>query len=640
VRIVSIRLQNWLCYRGDHRVDLEGKLYGVTARYAGDPERSNWGGKSSLCESIPFALYGWLNPNRGFLSDDWISDGEKWGGVRVDFEDGWWVERTKERGRRLEVRTSTGAEQDRADEEVCMRMGLDIRNLLVTAYFQQKEMDRFILTPPGDRLKIVARWVGLEKLLAAERVAREDVKRAVAEGSGVRAKLEAARAAEARELAGAAREDLAADLGRVRFELVMAKKKYEESRDRLTAAGLALRDWDMVDAYDRSAEEGRALQRELRGVDVEGLSLAAAQARAEYEDVVAAVGRADGDVAQKVRLVAGKFDGRCPVAGIDCPAKDAVNADRSRSKSLLVQAEADRAQLFDERRIAAEKAGKAADEVRAVASKAERLRVLVERARELKPVVEEIRGRGKPEASSHVDYVEAERSLEDVRRRDAELSARLMRVDDAVAEQAGLAAEATAHEAKLATAREAAAVWRATTRKVAEEAIAEIEEGANSALSAAGLELSVQVRWAREGKDLAKECEACGSPFPASARVKECATCGEERGLNLVQRLDVLLSSQSGAAEDLAGIALQLSASRWLREDRSSAVSFAVLDEPSGAFDPSVRRTFAAALPKMLRAAGIDQALVVAHTPSLRDALPGRVVVECDGKWSAPRVVA
>jgi DNA repair exonuclease SbcCD ATPase subunit len=42
----------------------------------------------------------------------------------------------------------------------------------------------------------------------------------------------------------------------------------------------------------------------------------------------------------------------------------------------------------------------------------------------------------------------------------------------------------------------------------------------------------------------------------------------------------------------------------------------------------------------MLARAQVEQALVVAHDPSVLEALPGRILVERDGAWSRVRVIA
>src|SRR5262249_10338892 len=49
--------------------------------------------------------------------------------------------------------------------------------------------------------------------------------------------------------------------------------------------------------------------------------------------------RAQDDHARKCQVARGQFDGRCPVAGVKCPATSAINADWESGQDLLKNAE-------------------------------------------------------------------------------------------------------------------------------------------------------------------------------------------------------------------------------------------------------------------------------------------------------------
>jgi len=196
-------------------------------------------------------------------------------------------------------------------------------------------------------------------------------------------------------------------------------------------------------------------------------------------------------------------------------------------------------------------------------------------------------------------------------------------------------------ERELATHREALAIFgrNGAQRVVAEGALAEIEEGSNAVSKSCGIDLQAEVRWGREGKGLAATCETCGTPFGRSERVKRCDRCGADRGPNVQHRLDLELSAESGAAKDLGGAGFQLSAARWLLEDRCAGWSTAMIDEPFGSLDASNRRAFANHLATMLPSYGFRQSFVVAHHGSIMDALPGRIEITRTPKGSFARVV-
>lgn len=119
-----------------------------------------------------------------------------------------------------------------------------------------------------------------------------------------------------------------------------------------------------------------------------------------------------------------------------------------------------------------------------------------------------------------------------------------------------------------------------------------------------------------------------------------CGHCGNARGPKLVNKFEIRPTRVSGGAEDLAGGAFQLSASAWLRNDRSSAWSVALIDEPFGALDTEHRKALAHQLTVMLQSSyGFRQTFITAHHDTVMDALPKRVEIVSDGTYSTARIV-
>jgi DNA repair exonuclease SbcCD ATPase subunit len=119
-----------------------------------------------------------------------------------------------------------------------------------------------------------------------------------------------------------------------------------------------------------------------------------------------------------------------------------------------------------------------------------------------------------------------------------------------------------------------------------------------------------------------------------------CTRCQAARGPNLINKLDFVLSDRSGAAEDLAGAALQLSASAWLRAEKGSLWETAIIDEAFGQLDGANRRALGRHLAALLAGRyGFSQALVVAHSSDVLEALPGRIEIEGGPRGSSVRVV-
>jgi DNA repair exonuclease SbcCD ATPase subunit len=96
--ISRLGLRNFMCYRGEHEIELSAHAYAITARRENDPTWSNWAGKSAILEAIDFVLFGRLNKARRFNADGWITRGEKEGAAWIILDDGTEIRRERTRG--------------------------------------------------------------------------------------------------------------------------------------------------------------------------------------------------------------------------------------------------------------------------------------------------------------------------------------------------------------------------------------------------------------------------------------------------------------------------------------------------------------------------------------------------------------
>ena len=72
MHIKELRLRNFKCY-ADTKLVLDRLAYSVVASRDGDAERSNYSGKSTLLEAVPFCLYG---EHTARTEDEWITTGQ------------------------------------------------------------------------------------------------------------------------------------------------------------------------------------------------------------------------------------------------------------------------------------------------------------------------------------------------------------------------------------------------------------------------------------------------------------------------------------------------------------------------------------------------------------------------------------
>ena len=206
--IAEIGLRNWKCYRGEQRLHLEAKAYGVFAREVGNPDRSNFLGKSSIIEAIDYALTGRL-PEDAHRKIDVISRGEKSMEVDLLLSDGSRIKRSQtltgsERIYYFPPNEPTkGATQAKAQEAIDALVGLGAKDLEATRLFRQGDMARLVKLDPGPRLDLVAGWLRLEKLQECEDAALSALREVWRRRDAAYAQVNAANEEAAKYVAGA-----------------------------------------------------------------------------------------------------------------------------------------------------------------------------------------------------------------------------------------------------------------------------------------------------------------------------------------------------------------------------------------------------------------------------------------------------
>lgn len=640
MRIARLRLKNWKCYRGEHVLDLEAKTYAIVAVREGDPMSSNWAGKSSTVQAVDFALYGRLP--EGVRADDWITEGEASGEVELVVDSGERIVRSRHRGKSTKAyfwRGQDAAYQERAEEAIRELVGLDAEEFRASSYFEQKKMAAFILAKPEERMRVVSSWFGLEKLEKCSEIVAEKAssRRALCEKrvGALEVLVSRRQALEQGTPEGMTFEAWGERrLGDLGLHLVSAEKVEAECARKVEELVARSQHESRAARYDQIVVEGQALS--AQRADPEPLRSQAAAIDVLLHESSRELGEASATYRTKAAVAERRFDGTCPVVGAPCPARVFVEgkaASCAREAVELSKELMEKNRGFQELERSRREILDALSAQEALAARLDQMRA---EAKRLKASRDLLAGEGVGAEKLEAGRLELDEARGSVR----VLRAALQEVTHAVQEGARIAKEIAKAKEDLAEAEaglrvyaEAQAVFgRAGAQKrVAEAGLGAIERGANRRLAAAGIDLRVTAEWSREGKDPAKTCASCGAAFPSSAKVKACARCGAERGLHLIHKLSVILSDRSGAAEDLAGIAFQLSASAWLRRARGAAWSVALIDEAFGSLDEANRGALASHLTGMLKGEeGFEQAFVIAHHPQVLDSLPGRIEVVQD----------
>jgi len=640
MRIKTIAFENWQCFAGKHALDLEAKPYAIVAHHVRNKERSNWLGKTSVLEAIYFALFG---EHRHRYEDDWITHGEKQGGVTLVLEDGTSITRSRRRGSSTQLKLEGQGIATRDDAQAWIEsiLGLTKRDFVATSYFEQGQMARFVTQDAGERTKMVTGWFRLEPLQEAEALHKEALATLAWNATVFRQQLAATDDLERAELSGfesldalmAARDDLKMKLDATRVDLTKLRAADEQARK-------AVIKQVHRENYEKVVAEGQKLKEEWEKLDADELQKARDKAHDKLKLVTGERIASARDVDQKRRLVTGSFDGTCPVALIQCPAKDRINSRQEQNQQLLDTAVASLEKMLPAERQANKEFTAADAQLQAFKRLESRLEDLRTQATELLEKLDDEEDTPTQRYEEMIHKLVAR--VQDSTAKLAVFERSIAAIEKARGERLRIAEELSKTESGMHVEREARLIFgkNGAQKRVAETSLKEIEQGANAMLAECAIDLSVAVQWSYEGKDLASACDECGHPFPKSARAKHCERCEAPRGQNQINRLEVVLSNQSGAAKDLAGAAFQLAASAWMRANRAARWSVALLDEPFGQLDPANRRSFSQHLATLLRSRyGFQQSFTVAHHSAVLDALPGRIEIEGDGKTSFIKMV-
>ena len=619
--IQEITMHNWGPYYGTHTLKLRDTVYAVQAMHENDPERSNWIGKSWYQGAIRFQHTG-DKPATCPSEDGWISWGERDGHVEGLLSDGTRISRTRSLGRstQLTVTVARGkpAKQEHAQEVLYKLIGMTAEDLMATCFIEQRQIARLILSDPAERTKIVNGWMELEPLQRAEDWLRTKLNELLREESAL-----------------GATEPPPGDVAELQGALTAVRVRLSDLREARTTARAELAElaeWRLN--FDR-AVRFRALQvqgKDLRAkvdaykpADVKKLKVLADEARD-------AQGAAQDREYQLRELVQGEWDGKCPKTCEDCPAADHVKAVGASMSIEHGEAES----VLDAAAESCEGARKAHDDASAAQrtheqNERELARVRKE-ATDLLAAVEYMDGRDEPPDARDLQVRVAglDNEVGAAERTELDLQGQINAHANHAAKLKSNALQRAGVEDKIRTHREALTVVgrQGAQREIAEWVLAEIERGANALLTAAGIDLTVQVSWAREGRGLATNCDACGAAYSKSQAVKVCDICGAPRGPKLVEKLVIEPNDRSGAADDIAGLSFQLSASNWLRSKRTAAWSVTCIDEPFGQLDRSNARALSTHLHAMIRGSyAFKQGFLVAHDASVMEALPARIQI-------------
>lgn len=655
--ITTIELENWMPFKGVHKLELGPICYSVLARVDGVEGRSNWSGKTAFLESVAFAMYGM---HRKRLEDEWIHEGEREGAVKLTFSNGVVIERRRVRkgATRLEVsdkyRTLAGEEGQLAVDYL---VGMSKQEFLNTCYFKQKDIARIVYSRPSERAQEFSSWFRLGTLRTAESRALKELNQVLNRQGEVTTLLNTYRermqrlvdvehrtfnkgpVPPPRDVKEAASEYLSWGIERLKIRRdaldkvkAQCKAVYDEAVADHARHKADVKEWErheaVVERYKKHARELSAIDELLSQDHVDDTN----EANIEFVGAEKDRQAAQLELNCAKALLVGDFDGVCPVNAMLCPAKDQIISAETLNRKRYDNAVSN-LKKCREAHVKSLERYRTAKEIQIQRTTQELRRGVVQAVMaECKPSILWINSHDEPESLSvkaraveaaYIEFSNASNAC-------SEIGSAIVEWTEAQKHSQRLEVEMIELQNRIVLLQSAAFVMgkQGAQRVIAERVLGEIVEKGNSKLRRCHIDLSFDVTWAREGSGLADVCYGCGSPFPSSQRVKRCHRCNSQRGPKLIEKSDIVFSNRSGAAEDIVGGVIRLEAGSWFRRDRGSQWGTLFVDEPFGSLDEFNRGEFCRLLLDACNPSqGNSQAFVVAHHPDVTSVLPASILV-------------
>lgn len=639
--IQTIELENWVRFQGIQRLSLEPVVYGVTACQNDNPNRSNWLGKSSFLEAIPFALYG---DHRYTLENDFMFRGSKLSRVTLEFSNGLKIIRSRTTVTRVVVahggKTFEGEPAEQYIEKI---LNMNMSDYYSTLFFKQRNLAKFITCEPAERMEKVKNWFRLfdlencsnmakkriannENMLAQQQIVFNQSEQLVKDNlnklnslNSIISTNESINSKNYQKVCDKAIENIDK-----RIDIIAGKiATYQQQMDNIIEYSKHEKNTETMSELIKEAQllkSSITVSSEVLNRTVESVLKSYQQSNAFYESATREKNNLNN-------IVVNGFDGVCPVFKGQCPSSIEVNNKMQQIKKQLDSA-IERANGHYENMMAEKKnLDNARHNYNDTLRKETQLESYREMYRKLKASEEYIKAHKKPDdiiedqgLGTMVDLQVEKNTIEQCK---SVITSELDRMAKSYVNMNVTRTEIEMHEILGVVFGQGG-----IQRTIAEKALKEIEAKANALLSGVGIDLNTKINWFTESKKVSNNCEECGLAYPPSAKIKQCSRCGTPRGNNKQYKLTVTLSDRSGAAEDLAGAAYQLAATNWLREERSLPLGVICIDEPFGQLDGEHKRIFANHLATMLKVQyGCEQAFIVAHDQGIMNDYPGCIEI-------------
>jgi DNA repair exonuclease SbcCD ATPase subunit len=671
VIIEEIKIHNWMAFKGENVLSIPSGSISVVAKYATNPRRSNWAGKTAFLEAIEWCLFG---VHRKRYDDDIIHYGENKVQVKITFTNGVIVDRYRVRGKSTKLLVGipnetqmTWTEKKLAQNLIEKKLGFDQVDYRATICFSQGDTEAIVEKTSGERRKLISQWLELDNWLRISSRAKLHLKGLMDEVN------EARRSAinysnlildNVKEVVSKFHynfnkmdEDDLNKFNQTVESWIMSDKsfcfttdkehilsKIEFDEDILAGVQKELQSLAGIEADYAShqqrleyIQEGKELKNLIKDIKFE---IGVEEARIEFDRLVGLKEIARVEVDKTTALLSTGFDGICPVTKKSCDISTQVESEieifknRNNEARILYKNRCD--EFNEQRSILNELTRKEMD----IIKKRERFKVIVSEVRRLESASKRWENSSKP---SQEDIHQLNLKNKELQNEIVDLRVHLEKIDKGINEivdyrnkfnECNVLISHIEDKIKIANLVVQATNQSGIPGYLTEAILLKLESRANVLLEGSGL--SFMFAMDRETKDLSPSCFSCGYIYRGK-KDKACPVCKEVRGMKKSDELEILVDDGSGQIEDVKAksggakvfiaTAIRLTAGLMLREMRSSPCAFAQIDEVMGSLDSEIREILAQTFSGMLTTVGLDQAFVVSHDASFLDSLSSRILI-------------
>lgn len=667
MKIDYLKMKNFMLYRDFYKKFKDKDIIGIVCQYKNNKRKSNRGGKSTITEAIRYALFG---SHRAHKETQLIHHGQDYMEVEVGLVDD---EGRTYKVRRGRTRKGEGIlecdwvdKKSEAQEEINEILGSDKKELDLTNFFKQSDINQFMELSSSDKKSYLMKWLDNDHWPKLAKIVSQDLKEKEKELSKLKTKVETL--LEDCDDESETRNTIKG----IEKNLQQKQHSYDELVERLNALkeqrkskeDLKKMRGELLELEEKADEISSQIEKQFKIkegiIDAKKLVQKLIKRKEKYGDFSEKVyqkevkrgHQADFEQAQlqdKLRTMENEFCGVCPILEEGC---DRIEKDPKQIKKWKKRIkELDK--VCQESEELVEKMGKARKATASLESAQESLSQLKSQRILIKPLKKRLKSTEakcarltaslkrsekselKEKINKLTDKVQQKKlGLDGLNRKLGKYQSQLVRIQKAKKKVDKINDSVTALEREIEDLKYLAFMFgkNGIPSQEIENAFQEIEDDINFILEKMGTEMQVSFNADKELGKWEDECVGCGWRFPKYYRRNDCKKCGEPRRKKRKDELhfsvvenenETDFQMESGGGKTFVSLAVRIALTALKQRQNSSNFNVLFLDEIDSALDEDAREQIMKLVTTILmKHFGFQQIFWVSHNKAIKESVP------------------